>query len=313
MSNVLPIATGVGVGRQLGAAAAEFVATSDFAATTRRVYRRTLDALVTDLEAGSDVDQVTRAQLERHLRHRYGHTAPATFTRHLATLKSFFAWCHHQDLLDGSPAAKLRRRRPRKSRAAERRQRVVGLDELQAYWSNPAIPLRERVLVAMAYDTAARASELLGLNVEDLDLANKQAVVIGKGGDAERIFWTSVTARLLPRLIAGRTRGPLFLADLAPAPARQPAASDRCPDTGRARLSYRRAAELFKHHSQGRTLHQIRHSKLTHLAEAGEDITLIKAKSRHSSLRTLERYVNPSHQAVADLTNRHDPNRRRRR
>ena len=62
----------------------------------------------------------------------------------------------------------------------------------------------------MAYDTAARANELLNLNVEDLDLANKQAVVIGKGGNAELVFWTSVTARLLPRLIEGRQRGPLF-------------------------------------------------------------------------------------------------------
>jgi integrase/recombinase XerC/integrase/recombinase XerD len=151
--------------------------------------------------------------------------------------------------------------------------------------------------------------ELLQLDVEHLDLANREAQIIGKGGSAERVFWDSEAARLLARLVAGR--GPVFLADKAPSPARQPAAGDLDPDSGRARLSYRRAAEIFKAASGGRTLHKLRHSRLTHLAEAGEDVTLIKAKSRHGSLRSLERYVNPSNSAVAQLTDRHDPNRRR--
>jgi integrase len=103
----------------------------------------------------------------------------------------------------------------------------------------------------------------------------------------------------------------VFRADKAPSPARQPAASDIDPDTGRARLSYRRAEEIFKSASGGRTLHKLRHSRLTHLAEAGEDVTLIKATSRHRSLR-LERYVNPSNDAIARLTDRHDPNGRAR-
>jgi D-arabinose 1-dehydrogenase-like Zn-dependent alcohol dehydrogenase len=153
--------------------------------------------------------------------------------------------------------------------------------------------------------------ELLQLDVEHLDVANRQTQIIGKGGAAERIRWDSEAARLLIRLVAGRRRGPVFLADLAPSPARQPTAGDVDPDTGRARLSYRRAAELFKAASGGRTLHKLRHSRLTHLAEAGEDVTLIKALSRHGSLRSLERYVNPSNAAIARLTDCHDPNGRR--
>lgn len=147
---------------------------------------------------------------------------------------------------------------------------------------------------------------LAGTLVKHLDLANRQAQIIG--GSAERIFWDSEAARLLTRYIAGHRCGPRFLADKAPSPARQPAAAD----TGRARLSYRRAEEIFKAASGGRTLHKLRHSRLTHLAEAREDVNLIKAKSRHRSLRSLERYVNPSNDAIARLTDRHDPNRRAR-
>jgi hypothetical protein len=60
------------------------------------------------------------------------------------------------------------------------------------------------------------------------------------------VSWRAGTARLLPDLVAGRTRGPLFLADRRPAPARPPAQVDLCPETGRGRLSYERAEYLFK-------------------------------------------------------------------
>ena len=50
----------------------------------------------------------------------------------------------------------------------------------------------------MAYDTAARASELLGLDIADLDRPNKQAVVIGKGGNGEPVFWSSIPPACCP-------------------------------------------------------------------------------------------------------------------
>ena len=163
----------------------------------------------------------------------------------------------------------------------------------------------------MLYETAARASELLALDLADLDLANRRALVIGKGGRAERVGWETRTARLLPRLLRGRTRGPVFLAAIAPAPARQPALADLDPDSGRARLSYRRAAELFSATSGGWTLHQLRHSRLTHLAEGGVQLPILMAKSRHTSLATLGVYARPSFEAVAAATAGLDPDRRR--
>ena len=46
------------------------------------------------------------------------------------------------------------------------------------------------------------------------------------------------------------------------------------------------------------------------LAEEGVDVAMLKAKSRHPSLRSLERYVQPSEASVARLTADHDPARR---
>lgn len=93
------------------------------------------------------------------------------------------------------------------------------------------IPLRERTLWRMLYETAARAAEIPALNVEDLDLEHRRAPVRSKGGAVEWVYWESGTAHLLPRLLrlsdgSTRTHGPLFLSERRPVPARRPAAAD---------------------------------------------------------------------------------------
>lgn len=106
----------------------------------------------------------------------------------------------------------------------------------------------------------------------------KRGKITAKGGATEWIHWQSGTAQLLPPLTARRTRGPLFLTDRK-APAGTPTL-DVCPETGRARLSYRRAEEIFEENTRllanplaspddiedldGWTLHRLRHSVLTH-------------------------------------------------
>jgi integrase/recombinase XerC/integrase/recombinase XerD len=117
----------------------------------------------------------------------------------------------------------------------------------------------------MLYDTAARADEVLALDVEDLDLSDKRAMITGQGGHRQTIAWGPDTARLLARYLSGRRRGPLFVTHRQPKII--PAEPDRCPATGRTRLSYHRACAIFRQVSGGWTLHQLRHSALTHLGE----------------------------------------------
>lgn len=204
----------------------------------------------------------------------------------------------------------VERRRDRRSKSQATKLRAIPYDDLAALWTRRDVSIREKALWRMLYDTAARANEVLTLNIEDLDLDDRSAITMAKSGHAERIFWATGTARLLPQLLDGRTSGPVFLTVRLP---RQPMpTSDTDPTTGRVRLSYRRAAELFTDASGGWTLHQLRHSRLTHLAEENVDVSLLKAKSRHATLRSLERYVRPSDASVARLTAAHDPESRRR-
>ena len=152
----------------------------------------------------------------------------------------------------------------------------------------------------MLYETAARTSEVLALDVEDLDRARRRARIRSKGGSTDMVVWAAPTARLLGRYVADRTQGPLFLTRWRSPTA--PARRDVYEATGQARLSYRAAAADFKRHSGGWTLHQLRHSSLTHLAEAGASAVMLQAKTRHRDLRTLSVYTKPGVEAVARLT-----------
>jgi len=286
-----------------------FLRERDLTASTKRVYVTTFDALARSIGADRVLTTITTEDLRGHLDSCYRGASPATFNRNVATLKSFFGWAKSRRLISEDPTSGLERRKDRRTRRQASVQRAIDYTDLEQFWARRDVSLRLKGFTRMLYETGARASEILSLDIEDLDLGERSGAITGKGGHAETVYWATGTARLLPRLLDGRRTGPVFLTVRA---ARQALAEgDLDPTSGRARLSYRRAAEEFTDVT-GWTLHQLRHSALTHLAEGGVDVALLKAKSRHRSLRSLERYVQPSEASVAKLTADHDPLRRRR-
>jgi site-specific recombinase XerD len=291
----------------LGQAVAAFLAQPDLAPSTRRSYQQTLSRLERELGADRSLAALTADQVTAVVTAAWAGRAPATWNRHVATVRSFFGFCRRRRWLVEDLTVDLERRAEPVDRT-----KAIPLPELERLWRRDDVGVREKALWRLLYETAARASEALSINVEDLELDNKRVRVRSKGGDLDWLHFQAGSARLLPRLIAGRTRGPLFLTDRAAVPARAPAAVDRCPETGQARLSYRRAEALFRQASGGWTLHQLRHSALTHLAEQNVSLPLLMAKSRHTSLRSLQRYARPGPEAVAALTAATDPARRRR-
>jgi integrase len=270
-----------------------YLVTAELAPTSIRTYRHALEPLTRVLGPETILAAIDAEYLEHAATQAWGRLGPATWNRNVAALNSFLRWSS----AGRDPQASSARHLPRRREPADR-SRAIPYGQLERLWSREGLPLREKTLYRLLYETAGRASEVLALDVEDLDLPNKRARIRSKGGDLELVHFQSGSARLLPRLLAGRRHGPVFLTDRA-APAGTPSL-DVCPVTGRARLSYRRAAALFAKYTGGWTLHQLRHSAITHLAEAGESTVLLMAKSRHRSLRTLQRYARPGPGSAAD-------------
>jgi integrase len=303
VGRVVPLATSE---QTVAAAAAAFLAQPSLARSTRRSYDQTLTRLVRELGSDRPLSTLPVAAVTVAVTTAWSGRAPATWNRHVATVRSFVGFCRRRRWLTEDLTLDLERQPEPADRT-----KAIPLPELERLWRRQDVAVREKALWRLLYETAARASEALAINVEDLDLDNKRVRVRSKGSDTDWLHFQTGAARLLPRLIAGRTHGPLFLADRRPVPARAPATVDRCPQTGRGRLSYRRAEAQFREASGGWTLHQLRHSALTHLAEQNVSLPLLMAKSRHASLRSLQRYARPGAEAVAAMTAATDPARRR--
>ncbi|MBD0693668.1 hypothetical protein, partial [Streptomyces sp. CBMA123] len=180
-------------------------------------------------------------------------TDPRTLNRELSTLRAAVAWWRAQGWIDGDPSTGLHPLPlPRLPEAAA----PLAPEQLRALFARRA-PLREQALWHLLHESGAAIETALALNTDQLDLPGRHT---RPRSDRAPLHWGPGAARLLPLLIAGRAGGPLFLTDRR-APAGTPAA-DRCPHTGRARLSYRRAAELFTAHTrtlgEAWTLRQLR-------------------------------------------------------
>ncbi|SDN28006.1 sigma-70 family RNA polymerase sigma factor [Allokutzneria albata] len=230
--------------RTLGAAARDFLSRDDLDEATLRSYGQTLRRLRRSLGEGLPMASLTPDRIAEAFTAAWGGAAAKTWNRHRSTVRSFGAWAGMDDL-----AASLVRR-------AETGSPAPAIDPalVRALCDREDLSLRERTLWLLLHESAAPVSAVLALDVEHLDLANRRARV-----GRTWVRWRSRTAAALPRLVAGRSRGPVFLSDRRPGPARTPAEADLCPETGRRRLSYERAEYLFKQ-ATGFTLRRLRPS-----------------------------------------------------
>jgi predicted RNA polymerase sigma factor/integrase len=242
-------------GRTLGAAADDFLARAALDRATARSYGQTLQRLRRTLGERLPLAALSPQDLAHAFETSWGATAPATWNRHVAAVRSFSTWAGAGHLAAGV----ARRSQLRPVGLADPVHRA-GPPDLDALWRQDDLPVRERALWRLLHESAAPVTTALALNIEDVDLDDRRARAGGSW-----VSWRAGTAQLLPELMAGRSRGPLFLASRRPVPSRPLAEADRCPETGRRRLSYERAEYLFKRATRpldpaghGYTLRQLR-------------------------------------------------------
>jgi integrase len=283
---------------------------ADLAPKTRTAYSATLAAFTAEFGA-DDVRQLDPDAVAAWFRSRWGERSAPTWNQNRSALKSAAGWWNegvrrtegqHWGIPD--PFARIG---PRD--VPERRDRALTVARVRALLDDTRVPIRERALWALLYESAARVHEVLALNVEDLDAPNHRARVVRKGGAVDVVIWQRQGAMLLSRYLKGRKRGPLFVTERAARSDLGLSAAD-LDEHGRARLSYDQAEEIFKRWSGGPTLHQLRHSSLSHDAELGTGAPMLQAKSGHKDIRSLARYAKVSVEGLAKHQRDTDPGRR---
>lgn len=204
-------------------------------------------------------DPGTAGRLAAALADRAADTDARTVNRELSALRGAVGWWRERGWIRSDPTAGLRHRPPDQLAAP------LGADQAEALL-RLAVPLREHAFWRLLYDAGAPAVRALALDADQLDLARHQ---VRRGpGECQAdstwrdIRWQRSTSQVLRWLLAGRTWGPVFLTGRRASAGT--AAADVCPVTGQARMSYRRAAEIFTAATRpldpagrGWTLHQL--------------------------------------------------------
>ena len=215
--------------------------------------------------------------------------AKSSLGRKLAAIRSLFRHLVREGVVPQSPAAAVVT-----PKQEHRLPRVLTADDAKRLMDNPGSheprSVRDQALLEVLYSAGARVAELVGLNVEDVDLDTGTATALGKGRK-ERVvlLGTKAVAALRAYLdslplapLVGRGKGegtPLF----------------RNQRGGR--LTARSVERIVAKECQALesfptiTPHTLRHSFATHLLDGGADLRAIQELLGHASLSTTQRYT----------------------
>jgi integrase/recombinase XerD len=210
----------------------------------------------------------------------------SSVARTLSSVRSFHRFMVRDGVADRDPAGgvsqpKLPRSLPRPLTVEE----VIRLLEAP----DPATPvgIRDRAILELLYGAGLRISELVGLDVDDVDLDPGSVRVLGKGGKEREVplgrygreAVEAYVTRTRPEFASAKSRGALFLNQRG------------------GRLTRQSCARLLAAHvstagiDRRVSLHTLRHSFATHLLEGGADVRVVQELLGHASVATTQIYT----------------------
>lgn len=218
--------------------------------------------------------------------------APRSVSRKLASLRSYFRFLRRQGLIESDPAQSLRNPKQPK-RLPEPLSETQILKLLDSIVPESVLAVRDRAMFETLYGGGLRVSELVGLNLGDLDIEEATVLVRGKG-KRERLCPIGRTAMDWIELWRGY---------------RQPVTHDEpalflnwrggrltTRSVGRTLETRLRAAGLPIDASP----HSLRHSFATHLLDRGADLRSVQELLGHKSLATTQIYTHVSQKRLAE-------------
>ncbi|KTR03484.1 tyrosine recombinase XerC [Curtobacterium luteum] len=237
--------------------------------------------------------------------------ARATIARRSSSVRAFTRWASETGVLESDPGVRLRA-----PKGASHLPRVVSTEQVRtlldglaarAGTEDPAA-LRDLAVVEVLYAAAIRVSELVGIDVGDVDRSRLTVRVLGKGGK-ERVVPFGLPARDAleawlergrPALAARRTAAGGASGTVRPTSATDGAEralflGDRGGRLG-TRSAYRIVARLLQDlPGEGPSgPHTFRHTAATHLLDGGADLRAVQELLGHASLGTTQIYTHVS-------------------
>jgi integrase/recombinase XerD len=228
--------------------------------------------------------------------------SPATISQHLAALKSFYHFLLRERLVDSDPTANLE-----SPRQIKKLPQVLTVDEVERLLSQPRpdtpAGLRDKAMLELLYATGLRVSELVALNVDQVNLEGEFIRCLGKGS-RERVVPMGQVACFHVRTYLENGRGKLIKKKMEPALfVNQHGRRLSRQGCWKILKGYARAANLKKEI----TPHTLRHSFATHLLENGADLRSVQELLGHADIGTTQIYTHLTRKKIREVYDRTHP------
>jgi len=221
-----------------------------------------------------------------------------SISRKLSALRSFYRYLMRENLVNIEPlsslsAPKLEQRLPTFLTTDE----IVRL--VEAPDTSTPNGMRDRAILEMLYAAGLRLSEIVDLNLGDVDLNSRQIRAWGKGSKERMVLMGKPAAEALMRYVKnGRTR--LLGKKKTPA-----LFLNRFGD----RIARRRIEYIIKKYARQAGLdmrvytHMLRHTFATHMLDGGADLRSVQELLGHARLATTQIYTHISQDQLKDIKN----------
>ena len=256
----------------------------DYCSTIFSGYTIDLDLIDTNTIRrfiGNEMEKVYITKKEKRSYHS------KTIARRLAVIKSLFQYLYNFEKIKDNPAMHLRTPKIDKNLPViVREDDIISLMEepIKNPITNEIEGERDHAILEMLYATGLRLSELLSINICDIDRKSELVKVMGKGGKERivpigKVALNSIESYLkkLGKSIRSSYEDPLFVNKKG----------KRLPK----RTLQRRIKKYLEVTMGGGTVHTLRHTFATHLVNSGADILTVKELLGHSSLSSTQHYT----------------------
>jgi integrase/recombinase XerD len=259
------------------------------AQNTLESYARDLTAYIDFLQRGGirDLNQTRRANIIAYLAElqRKGR-ATTTISRNLASLRAFYGFLLRDGLLDGDPTANLE-----SPKIEKRLPKVLSVGEVESLLEGPdqgtVAGVRDKAMLELLYATGIRVSELVSLNISDVNLNMGFLKCYGKGSKERIIPLGTVALQSVSDYIM-RSRVKL---------SRNPSEESLFLNHHGQRLSRQGFWKIIKKYAHTASIdkeitpHTLRHSFATHLLENGADLRAVQEMLGHADISTTQIYT----------------------
>lgn len=230
-------------------------------------------------------------------------SSPRTIQRRLSALRSFFHFLQREGVLKSNPALDVQGPKARKRLPA-----TIDVDQMSrllSFRTDARLGVRDKAIMELFYSSGLRLSELVGLDLGDIDLADRTVRVLGKGNKTRIVPVGREAVQAISRWLKER-------ATIA-AVGEQAVFVGRLGVRLRARMVQKRVAEWAKRQGLGVHVHphMFRHSFASHLLESSQDLRGVQELLGHASISTTQIYTHLDFQHLAKIYDAAHPRARR--